>query len=132
MPLRKPINDLSVHLNVKSFSEVYYYVGGGDVPLINSKPGAAQLHCAVIQGPDNRSSRCGGEEGEGVEEVEEEEATLKVVQMKSDSWGGKKKKKNERIKRRVSTGSMKKKRTKKMVKKSPDIFTFHQVGGRRS
>lgn len=81
MPLRKPINDLSVHLNVKSFSEVYYYVGAGDVPLINSKPGAAQLHRAVIQGPDNRSSRCGGEE---------EEETLKLVRMKSDSQKKKK------------------------------------------
>lgn len=26
VPIRKPINDLSVHLGVKSFSEVYYYV----------------------------------------------------------------------------------------------------------
>lgn len=55
---------------------------------------------------------------EDVEEEEEEEDTLELVQMKSDSQ-------RERIKRRLSTGSMK----KRMMKKSLDIFTFHQVGG---
>lgn len=57
---------------------MYYYVGRGDVPLINSKPRLlsapaspllAQPNHAGIQGPHNRRARCGGEEEE--EEVVE-------------------------------------------------------------
>lgn len=59
-----------------------------------------------------------------MEEEEEEEDSLKLVQMKSDSQG--RERKEERIKRRPSTGSMEKKTT--MMKKSPDIFTLHQMG----